>query len=185
MITVALLLHLTLALPLDPLPPPTLAHAVAEAAAIWAPYGVIVDAAGPCGPIAGDAVLLNVAIVTATAAAAPGWRGPLGSIAFEPDGAPASTMMIYLTHILQVVRDAHVLGADESRWPDALRQRIVGRVVGRVIAHEIGHYVLQTPHHTQTGLMRPVHLADMLASPSRQGFGLAPGERTRMTEVDR
>jgi hypothetical protein len=184
MVTVALLLHISLAVPRNAVPPATLAYAVAEAAAIWAPYGVIVEA-DPCSPITGDAAQLTVAIVTTASRLAPGWRGPLAAIAFGPDGAPAPTIMIYLTDILQLTRSAGTLGAQESRWPDALRQRIVGRVIGRVIAHEIGHYVLQTPQHTTTGLMRPVHSADALVAPSRHAFELTPANQARVLEVGR
>src|SRR5437667_187922 len=78
-----LLLHVALAVPPGALPPATVAYAVAEAAVIWAPYGVIVDAAGPCDPIAGDAMLVTVAIVNTTSRVSPrtaiqkkGRRGP-------------------------------------------------------------------------------------------------------------
>jgi hypothetical protein len=185
MVTATLLLHVTLALPLDALPPVTLDTAVAEAAALWAPYGVIVDAAGPCSPVADDTTRLTVAVVATASRVVIGWRGPLGAIAFGADGAPASTLMIYMADILQFIRGARVLGADLTRWPVDPRQRIVGRALGRVMAHEIGHYVLQTPQHTRTGLMRPVRSPDDLVSPSRHGFELTLAERSQALEAGR
>jgi hypothetical protein len=61
-IVAALLLHLTLAVPPKALPPVTLAHAVAEAAALWAPYGVAVDAVDavdPCAVVADESMRLT------------------------------------------------------------------------------------------------------------------------------
>jgi hypothetical protein len=177
----ALLLHVTLAFPCEALPGVTLAHAVAEAAAIWAPHGVTVDAADPC---AGDAVhdgsRLTIAIVTSSPRAAADWRGPLGAITFEPDGTPGSTIMVYLSSIRWFIRDTRVLGVEECRWPDGLRDLIIGRVVGRVLAHEIGHYVLQSPRHTASGLMRPMHTANTLVEPSRSGFELSASDISRL-----
>jgi hypothetical protein len=65
-----------------------------------------------------------------------------------------------------------------------MRDRTAGRVIGRVIAHEIGHYVLQTPQHTASGLMRPVQSAEALAGPSRRMFALPAGDAWRAA-VDR
>ena len=184
MVAAVLLVHIALAVPPRVLPAATVEYAVAEAAAIWAPYNVIVDAAGPGGPIAGGATFLPVAIVNTTSRVGPGWRGPLGTIGFGPDGSPLSTITVYLTDILQFIRDTRVLGVQQLRWPDALRQRIVGRVIGRVIAHEIGHYVLQSPRHAATGLMRPVHAADALVSPSRREFQVSGQEASRLAADD-
>jgi hypothetical protein len=101
-------------------------------------------------------------------------------VTFGPDDAPAQTILIYLTDILEFIRDTHVFGAGPSRWPVGLRERIVGRAIGRVMAHEIGHYALQSPQHTRSGLMQPVRSADDLVSPSRDGFRLAPGDVSRL-----
>jgi hypothetical protein len=189
MVAAALLLHLVLAVPPDALPPVTLTQAVAEAAALWAPHGVIVDAAVPWSAPDTDAVLLKIVFVTIPSArdggiVGPRWRGPLASIAFGSDGAPESTITVYLTDILQFIREARVFGAEHWRWPTMMRDRTVGRVIGRVIAHEIGHYVLQTPQHTASGLMRPVQSAEALAGPSRRMFALPAGDAWRAA-VDR
>jgi hypothetical protein len=180
-IVTALLLHLTLAVPPKALPPVTLAHAVAEAAALWAPYGVAVDAADPCAVVADESMRLTVAIVTGSRSrVTPGWRGPLAAIELGPDGAPASTITLYLTDIVQFTLDTRVLGAEEKQWPPALRERIVGRAIGRVIAHEIGHYLLRTPLHTASGLMQAVHTAGDLVAQSRRRFGLSASDASRL-----
>ena len=37
----------------------------------------------------------------------------------------------------------------------AVDERRLGKVLGRTLAHEIGHYLLDTPTHARSGLMRP------------------------------
>jgi len=181
MVTAMLLLHVTLAFPPHALPPLALRSAVAEAAAIWAPYGVTIDAVASCGCPGDRAPLLVVAIAPSSAPGVDhGWRGPLGTIGFDADGLPVSTLTLYLADIERLLRGAGVFGGDQYRWPTSLHERVLGRAVGRVIAHEIGHYVLRTRAHAAAGLMRPVHTTDQLAAPSRHGFELSDAELLRL-----
>ncbi|MBI3402415.1 MAG: hypothetical protein HY048_13420 [Acidobacteria bacterium] len=53
------------------------------------------------------------------------------------------------------IEHARVLGASETQWPRAMRERIFGRVMGRVLAHEIGHFVLGTPGTRRTDSCAP------------------------------
>jgi hypothetical protein len=185
MVMVALLLHITLAVPPKALAPLTLSAAVAEAAALWAPYGVALDAADACASAPDDALILDVAVdAPPPASLARTWRGPLGSIAFDGAGAPLPTITVHLTALLHFIRGASVFGG-EPRWPAIVRERIVGRAIGRVIAHEIGHYLLRTSAHTDRGLMRPLLTPDLLSSPSRHDFELTPAERSRVREMSR
>jgi hypothetical protein len=176
-----LLLHVTLAVPPAALAPAVLRTAVTEAAAVWAPYGVAIDAAAPCGWASDDSTLLTVVVVrTRQPGAARFWSGPLGAISFAADGAPSTTITVFLTDILSILTDTKVLGAAESQWPPALRDRLVGRVVGRVMAHEIGHFLLRTTQHTTAGLMRSMQQVDELGAPSGRGFTLSPAEAARL-----
>jgi hypothetical protein len=109
-----------------------------------------------------------------------GWTGPLGAIAFAPDGAPAPAITVFLTDIERLVTSAHVLGLSEWQWPPTLRDQLIGRALGRVLAHEIGHYLLRSKGHTADGLMRPQQLADDLISPSRHHFRLTPADAARL-----
>ena len=95
---IGLFLHIALTVrPTPAVPSGLIDAAVAEAAGIWAPYGVTIDAApdgcaecGACGAIDDHTRALTVvAIETRRSAVAPGWHGALGAITFAPDGAPA------------------------------------------------------------------------------------------------
>jgi hypothetical protein len=181
---ITLLLRVALAVPPTPAVSPAVLHAaVAEAAGVWAPYGVAVGAAAPCGWATDDsAVLTVVPIATRRSAVRPGWSGPLGAITFAPGGAPEPAITVFLTDIEQFVAGAHLLGIRPGQWPTALRTQILGRVLGRVLAHEIGHYVLRSPQHAADGLMRPLQLADDLVEPSRHRFTLTAADVARLED---
>jgi len=162
--------------------------AVAEAAGIWAPYGVAIDAApdggegcGACGA-ADDSyrALTVVALETRRSTVAPGWRGALGAITFAPDARPAPVITVFLTDIERFIAVGQLAGMPPSLWPETMRQEILGRVLGRVIAHEIGHYVLRSPQHAANGLMRPLQFASDLAAPSRRRFMLTAVDAGRL-----
>lgn len=165
--------------------------AVAEAAGIWAPYGIDVESAGTedcgrchtCGRTDGDdRVLTVVPIETSRSAVAPGWHGALGAIAFAPDGDPAPVITVFLSDIERFIAVAHLAGVPQERWPSTMREQILGRVLGRVIAHEIGHYVLRSPLHAVGGLMRPLQLASDLVAESRRRFMLTAAEAARLED---
>jgi hypothetical protein len=179
---IVLLLHVTLALPpTTAVPPGTLRAAATEAAALWAPYGVAIDVAAPCGRVDDDGILLIVVPVEAPhAAVTAGWRGALGAISFDADGAPAPRITLFLTDILAFVARARLFGQPEWQWPRSLREALVGRVLGRVLAHEIGHFILRMPRHTAAGLMRPLQFADELVAPSRRAFALTGVDTSRL-----
>jgi hypothetical protein len=178
-----LLLHIALAIPPRALPPLTAATAVAEAAAIWARHGVVVDVAAPCERAADDATLLAVVVTPARTLHAPSRQPALGAIQFDEAGAPAPTITLFLGDLLRFVESARILGAGAPAWPTGLRERAVGRAAGRVIAHEIGHYLLQMPEHTATGLMRAGHSADEFVSPAREGFELSEEAAARLARA--
>jgi hypothetical protein len=177
---ITLLLHVALAVPPTPAIASAVVHiAVAEAAEVWAPYGVVVDGALPCGPASGDSTIIAVIpVATPRSVVTHGWTGPLGAITFATDGAPAPAITVFLTDIERLVLGAHVLGLSEWQWPATLRDQLIGRALGRVLAHEIGHYLLRSKGHAAEGLMRPQQLYDDLISPSRQRFRLSAAYAT-------
>jgi hypothetical protein len=179
---ITLFLHVALAVPPTAAVPAAVVHiAVAEAAEVWAPYDVIIDAAGPCRPAGGDgAILAIIPVATPRSAVMRGWTGPLGAIVFAPDGAPAPAITVFLSDIERLVTRAHVLGLSEWQWPASLREQLIGRALGRVLAHEIGHYLLRSKAHAADGLMRPQQLADDLISPSRHRFRLTAADAARL-----
>ena len=192
---ITLLLHVTLAVPPTPAVSPAVVHAaVAEAAGVWAPYGIAIDAAAPfdgaqgrpCGWATDSTVLTVVPVVTPTgtrrSAVASAWRGALGAITFAPGGAPTPAIILFLAGIEELIAGAHMFGAREWQWPASLHEQVLGRVVGRVLAHEIGHYVLRSPEHAADGLMRSLQVADDMVAPSRHRFTLTPAEAARLED---
>jgi hypothetical protein len=180
---VALVVHLALAFQ-DPVPigAAVLRAAVAEAAAIWAPYGFVLERAPLCDAADNRALVLSVDTV---GAAAPGRGGPaLGAIVFGPDGTPEPRISLFLDEVVRLVADARVLSLDESHWPKRLRDEILGRVLGRVLAHEIGHYALRSRQHGGEGLMRSIQRADELAARSRKGFRLSALEAAQLSSLE-
>jgi hypothetical protein len=179
------LLHVALAIPPGAgLPPLALVTAIAEAAAIWAPYGVAVDLAGHCDVPAPDTVLLRVEIVTAPRASSVGGvRPPLGAIVFDEGGEPSPLITVFRDDIDRFLSTAHVLGFNRELWPALLRGRTLGRTAGRVVAHEIGHYLLQSRQHDASGLMRAMHSADDFVAPARVGFALSEASAARFARL--
>src|SRR6476660_2127553 len=100
MVDATLLLHVTLALPPRALPAPVLRSAVDPAAAIWAPYGVTIDAVRACGCPDDRPPVVVVAIARSSEPGVThGWRGPLATIGFDAEGSPIATLNLYLTDI--------------------------------------------------------------------------------------
>jgi hypothetical protein len=176
---IVLALHVALAFQ-DPVPidATVVRKAVAEAAAIWVPYGFALDTADGCGRSAAETLLLTIGIA---GTAMPG-RPPivLGAIVFGPDGTPKPRITLFLDEALRFVAGARVLRAEEWQWPRLLREQILGRILGRVLAHEVGHYVLGDRRHTGAGLMRSIQRSDELAAPSRAGFTLSAGQASQL-----
>lgn len=99
----ALLLHITLVFPPGhPFSPLALRTAVAEAATVWAPYGVAIDMGGLCEEPADRDDSLSVVIVEA-GPLRPSESGPLGAITFGPDGSPAPIVTVFLSDLLRFV----------------------------------------------------------------------------------
>jgi hypothetical protein len=176
---IALALHVALAFQ-DPVPvdATVVRMAVAEAAAIWAPYGFALESADACGQSAAATLLLTVGIA---GTAMSGRAAPvLGTIVFAPDGTPEPRISLFLDEVLRFVAGARVLGAEEWQWPRLMRERILGRILGRVLAHEIGHYVLADRRHATAGLMRSIQRSGDLAAPSRAGFTLSTDQAAQL-----
>jgi hypothetical protein len=150
-------------------------EAVAEAAALWAPYELVLERSA-CRTGAGAPELV-VEFASAAMARSP---AVLGTVAFDPDGTPEPRVTVFLDEVLRLMASARLFGAAAWQWPRLLREQIVGRALGRVLAHEIGHYVLSNRQHTQMGLMRPTQRSDELGAPSRAGFRLSAAEAARL-----
>ena len=145
--------------PAPPLAAAVTRAAVAEAAAIWQPYGVAVTGADLIAcPARTDGLVLTVVMSSATAPPADR-QAPLGAVDFDADGAPAHVMTVFVDRILRMLEGAHLWSVPASQWPRVIREQAVGCAIGRVIAHEIGHVLLRSRRHTARGLMRAVQPA--------------------------
>jgi hypothetical protein len=150
-------------------------EAVVEAAALWAPYQLVLERSA-CRT-GGGAPELVVEFASAAMARS---TTVLGTVAFGPDGTPEPRVTLFLDEVLRLMAGARLFGSEAWQWPRLLREQIVGRALGRILAHEIGHYVLSNRQHTQAGLMRSTQRSDELGAPSRAGFRLSAVEAARL-----
>jgi hypothetical protein len=156
------------------------ADAVEEAAHVWEPYGVAIlnDTLAERDP---DSP--HISVVMDGVRVRSSRHGALGSIQFAPDGTPDSTIAIDYSAVVRLATTTSALGIDAHLWPVKLREQIIARALGRALAHEVGHYVLRSPHHTATGLMRATYRAGTLAMPERTDFTLTPPDLERLRVV--
>ena len=147
--------------------------ALTEASRVWAAYGVAVKRAGD-GVDAG--VLVRVRMVDEAADAAPDGVA-LGSIEFH-DGSPDPDVVLYPSRAWRVI--CQTVGAEAAGWPSSYREGVVARVLGRALAHELGHFLLQSPKHSQAGLMRAAPPIRDLMSDDRSLLALDAGARLRL-----
>jgi hypothetical protein len=169
-----LLLYISLALPRGSgLSAAAHNSAIAEAAAIWAPHGVVIRAALPGTPAAIDTIVLRVVVRHRPPTSGTRWRGPLASIQFDGSGTPLAEIILYLPDLIEMIDRADLPGSGGDAWPTILRERAVGRAAGRVLAHELGHYLLRSRTHAQSGLMRAVQNTAELVAAERDSFVLS------------
>src|SRR5689334_24237725 len=146
------------------LPPHVAAAALREAAAIWAPYAVVLRAAPAVDlPPGGPHILVDVDRLRPPRSAA--IARPLAAIDFR-QGAPRSLVRVFLAAIVELLDRSERYSVGFDRWPIAAQDVFLGRALGRVIAHEVGHFLLGTPH-APAGLMRPSFVPQDLVEPSR------------------
>jgi hypothetical protein len=164
---------------------PTLAAlATAEAARVWAPYGVVVEPApkAPCGWTPDNVTALTVMPESSTPRTWSSWSHAFGSIRFDA-GAPSSDVILYVDEVERLVASIQIFGLSAARWSPDLRDAVIGRALGRALAHEIGHYVLRSTRHSTAGLMRPVHSTAAFADPASRDFALAQDDAARLRAV--
>lgn len=154
--------------------------AIAEAARIWAPYGVVI-AAGTGQeslPRAGTAVLTVTPRRAPTQASADDGHG-LGALDFTRSGRALPHVTVDYAGLRRLVRGLAAFGKRAPQWPAALHNQVIGRVLGRILAHEIGHYLLGSGH-APAGLMRARHSIAELAAPQEVDYRLEGIEPLRL-----
>ena len=155
-----------------------------EAAAIWAPYGVVIrwtDGANPDRCLSVDssvAVQVDNAPTrhsTARPLALGMTRVPLsraGPVPIRLDYAAIERLLAFLT--------AETLGRVVGR--QQLGPADLGRALGRVLAHEVGHVLLGGSSHPRKGLMRPSFVPSDLVDYRRRSYTLSSAEVARLSE---
>jgi hypothetical protein len=157
------------------------ANVIAEAARIWSPYDIALDLKDDvqCDPPGVPPVTVTIDAGHGTTSGDAG----LGAIRFGTDGTPESTIVLNYDAVVRIATSSPVMGLHPAFWPMGLRDEIVARALGRALAHELGHFLLRSPHHTESGLMRARHQGSSLASPSRRLFGLTGPDRARLHAI--
>lgn len=154
--------------------------AIVEAARIWAPYGVLLDATEGAGCTPPQAALQ---VVFDPEPAADEEEGSLGVLRFGSDGVPASLTTVHYDAVSRLVSSQPVMGVDPSHWPVRLHNELLARALGRTLAHEVGHFLLRWPHHTEAGLMQREYRASTLVDPDPTAFALTAVDRARLQIV--
>jgi hypothetical protein len=149
--------------------------AIAEAADIWAAYGV--DIRVPNGTRAGSDGAVWLAVTLAPSPNPHSETGVLGSIMFSGD-APEPTIVLYPSAASALV-SAVAFGHRLEPWPAGLQDRAAARVLGRALAHEVGHFLLRSKSHSTDGLMKARQDGLDLTAPDRRRFGLSASEVRR------
>jgi hypothetical protein len=161
--------------------PAVRAHAIGEATRIWHQYGVslVTDDAAGCTD-ASDAVLrVTIGLGRDSTSGDAG----LGAIEFASDGTPGSAIVLNYDAVTRIATSAPVMGLHPALWPAGLRDEIIARALGRALAHEIGHYLLRSPLHARSGLMKARQQGAALGSPNDRPFELTEPDRARLRLV--
>ncbi len=129
------------------------ASMIDEATAIWRQHGVVIDWVSPTA-VRPDAVAshrLRVVILQKRLAVDPALEpAALGELVRPSSGDPVA--------LISIEAAKHLVSSVPGRVGEelvAVDERRLGKVLGRTVAHEIGHYLLDTPTHARSGLMRP------------------------------
>jgi hypothetical protein len=156
------------------LPPAVERAAIAEAAAIWAPYGVAIAPLDRSGPARAESIVLTVVVTTSRSPSATDSGTALGAIDFAADGTPGRVITVFLDRLVRLLTDTRTSDTTMAERPRLVRERIIARAIGRVIAHEVGHFVLRSKEHTRQGLMGAMYRTDDLMAPGRSHYYLRP-----------
>jgi hypothetical protein len=167
-----------------PLNPAVLDAMRSEAAAVWAPYGVLLRWTDRTNPDRCSSIDATVAVQVDHApqrrsTARPVTLGttrlssfPTGPVPIRLDVAALDRLLGSLT----AERLGHIVGRQLLAPSD------VGRALGRVLAHEVGHVLLAGFGHQRKGLMRATFVPAELVDYRRRAYTLSRAEVARLTE---
>lgn len=136
------------------LPDVSMAVVAREVRAIWAPYvDVVLSWPHATRPEADLTIALDFVDPPGPASMAAPDGESVGWIEFV-NGEPQPAIAVSPERARRLIANATYMGQPVHRLPSALVRRLTAVAVGRAVAHEIGHYLLGTPAHAATGLMR-------------------------------
>jgi hypothetical protein len=103
-------------------------------------------------------------------------KQPVASIQFL-GGRPQRTIRLSLSAARDLMNRDPAARARLALVTQRVADRWAGRMLGRALAHEIGHYVLRSPRHSRTGLMRASQSVEAFIRPDRSAFRLTAADR--------
>jgi hypothetical protein len=109
-------------------------------------------------------------------------RRAIACIVFR-DGRPAPTVVLSLHAALSLMAEDPTVRTMLARVTQRRADLWTGRMLGRALAHEIGHYLLRTPEHTKSGLMRATQTAADLIRDDRGPFRVTEAQRRLVLAV--
>ena len=146
---------------------------IAEADKIWRPYDVAIVLVSSAAIAASDVQLTLTFAPAAQRRDTPGRAAPgLGALWFQDGATPTRSLSIDADAVAATVRDAGLNGKSLDKFPPGLADQMICRGLGRVLAHEIGHFLLASPAHSTSGLMRPSFNGRVLGGFDRVSFRL-------------
>jgi len=145
------------------------------AAAIWAPHDVLISPDfTKSRPEDRDGEWITVVFRNQPANRIDGRpaRGypALASLVFTEDG-PGDVIYASFETALRMIRDAGI-----GRGAASVEEAFAATLLGRAIAHELGHFLLKSPRHTRSGLMRASFKALDSTSRDRERYALSPAD---------
>jgi hypothetical protein len=152
-----------------------------EAAAIWLRYDVRLR-----WIVAQDAIgngaygALRILVEREARLPLTPWRRPLGFINFVAGRDPIGDIHLSTAHVAWLTQNARLAGKPFDELPLVLRRRVMARIVGRSAAHEIGHYLLRSPVHTPSGLMRASFTVGEFLEEGIWRYSLDAAQRARL-----
>jgi len=162
---IAALLHITLAMSPLPRAPEMLRAAAAEAAALWAPYGVAIDVAAPCWGPSDDSIVLIVVPVETPHTGVPDGGEPSARSASMPMARAAAHHAVPDRPPGLRGQRAHVRPA-RTAVAAILRRGARRSVSGACSPRDRPFRPAHAAAHCGR-LMRPLQFADELVAPSR------------------
>lgn len=137
----------------------------AEAERVWVARGVDICWTEPGESCEGVRTRLFVRFAP-RAPASPGGEASahrlLGWIGFSERHGPGPYIVLAVERAREMLREAMHRASGLTPQPSIV-ERLLPQALGRALAHELGHFLLASPAHSRTGIMREALLPDDLA----------------------